>query len=649
MKFKKFSVKLLSVVMTLAMMLGVCAPMVAATGDDAHDHTEKKDNLNYVSLGDSMSNGYGLPGYELNSGVEDYGDKSYANLFADWLEENVANNVDHAQLAMSGIRVEDLHWLLELDYNDQEAIDLIAELIDNGWNEAKWNAKFTTGDYWTLEEICDHSRLVASYTKIVARLTADGRLEGYAPATHGNGTHRAQMVALVAKYFQENVAEADIISLAIGNGNLGVFGFGRILEAIGFSSSDTYTKYNIEAAIRECSPELQAEILNLKDELYAAVEARIGSLDANPTLKTLADIAVYIGLSMALNYAGTLEAILLANPDAEIILIPVMNTFGNSTEEVEGISLGDLMGAIVTPYNAYVAGLPTVMHFNQNETYKNAKFYYAEAASVECIVETYDDGLNDTVRDRFVESIVGEAGDPGMVWGLLGNTTYVTLDEIKAYEALDDAGKLAYAAGNADKAMSISMYLAFEKAIILGKDNPVTVESVLGLSEIMAGDPFGPIMTDFYAAAAVAGAAKLDTVATFVANGSNGMVTAKQVAAMVKGGDAAVLSAAYALVAANSGAYGLTANDVANLYTGNDLSKAYEIVAKESNGQLTADQVKFLYLGGEDAIYAYMSQQSVYSVDQLKEFYKAGVPETVKAVNSLNSASYFCLEILHKF
>ena len=161
---KKLFTKVLAVAIAMIMMLSVCAPMVAATGDDAHDHAEKKDNLNYVSLGDSMSNGYGLPGYELNSGVEDYGDKSYANLFADWLEENVANNVDHAQLAMSGIRVEDLHWLLELDYNDQEAIDLIAELIDNGWDEAKWNAKFTTGDYWTLEEICDHSRLVASYT-----------------------------------------------------------------------------------------------------------------------------------------------------------------------------------------------------------------------------------------------------------------------------------------------------------------------------------------------------------------------------------------------------------------------------------------------------------------------------------------------------
>ena len=33
------------------------------------------------------------------------------------------------------IRAEDLHWLLELDYNDQEAIDLIQELIDGDWNE----------------------------------------------------------------------------------------------------------------------------------------------------------------------------------------------------------------------------------------------------------------------------------------------------------------------------------------------------------------------------------------------------------------------------------------------------------------------------------------------------------------------------------
>ena len=56
MNLKKVSAKVLSVVMALAMMLAVCAPAILAATED----TEGKKELNYVSLGDSMTNGYGF-------------------------------------------------------------------------------------------------------------------------------------------------------------------------------------------------------------------------------------------------------------------------------------------------------------------------------------------------------------------------------------------------------------------------------------------------------------------------------------------------------------------------------------------------------------------------------------------------------------
>ena len=518
-----------SFALVVCLLLGMSGNALAVLAADLNKDPDvnKDGKINYVSLGDSMSNGYGLPGYELNSGVETYAGVAYANQFAEWLEANSNQSVDHAQLAMSGIRAEDLHWLLELDYNDQEAITLIQDLIDGDWDEEKWNAKFTTGDYWTLEEICNHSRLDATYLAIVGGTNYDDSSKSFPgklpadyeyPTTYDKtadmsyGKNRAMKVALVAQYFQDHVAEADIVSLAVGNGNLGVFGFGRILDVIGFDGDGVVGTgvYRIEAAIRELDPEMQAKVLELKAALYDVVVAKAGmDINSNETLKALADIVVYIGLSMVLSYAGSIEAILQLNPDAEIIMVPVMNTFVEEGEGIEGVSIGDLMEAIVTPMNAFLAGLPTYMQAVNNSVYKNAKFYYAEIGFVECMVERYGELINNVdsvVRSRFVEEIVGTAAKPGMVWGLMAGVELVegitlvpvTLNEIKAYEALGVTEQAAYAAQNKQKALSIAVYLAFEDAIIASKDASVTLDSVLGLGNL-GTELFTPVMEDFMA------------------------------------------------------------------------------------------------------------------------------------------------------
>ena len=110
---KKFNLckRILAATIALSMSLSASSAVFAADGSEP---------LKYVSLGDSMTNGYGLEGYNGNNGVLDYG-YSYADLFADWLEdEDYADVVEHYQLAMSGCRAEDLHWLLEFDHSSEE-------------------------------------------------------------------------------------------------------------------------------------------------------------------------------------------------------------------------------------------------------------------------------------------------------------------------------------------------------------------------------------------------------------------------------------------------------------------------------------------------------------------------------------------------
>ena len=578
--------RVVSIVLVLAMLLSMVPTSVFAkdvpTGGD--------DVVNYVSLGDSMTNGYGLPGYDHNSGVADYGEGAYPNQFADKLVEQ-GYVVNHAQLAMSGIRTEDIHWLLEFDYNDANLIKAVDEFVTENnkknevWDQEKWETYFDCGDYWTVNEICNHPRTDATFAHIagVAYKTDECEdshntatptaLVEFPGTVKKDGSYtRAEKIAVIAKYYQENVTAADVISLSVGNGNLGVFGFGRILEAIGFHDTKTYENYNYEDVLRECLPEMQEQLKGLIAEIkvMAAKMEEFGALTEN---EKLLDVMIYIAVSLAMNYAGTLDAILQMNEDVEIILIPVMNTFGDDYATVAGkLTIGDLLGLVIDPLNKFIAGLPTYMQVTNHEVYKDAKFYWAESTkSIECMVATYSYPLtNPIIRDRFVESIVGycdcdkncdaagkdpaecEDWEDGMIWGMLGKKVVrVTLSEIEAYEALGgvvtdemgeeekaavlaakDAAKLAYAAANADKAMSISMYLAFEKAVVEGKDNPVTLDSVFGLGALFdpeAESPFDPIMAEFYAQAAIDGAAKLENVVNFVVTASEGKLDGQKV------------------------------------------------------------------------------------------------------------------------
>ena len=154
MKNKKLCHKITVCFLALLMIFSTCTTAFAVVPEEGVIH--------YVSLGDSMTNGYGLLGYDANTGVEDYGEDSYANLFEEWLGRNGAT-VDHKRLAMSAMRAEDLHWLLELDYENPAVIDVTdsAEFVEEQWVE-----QFpTTGDYWTWKELCDDYRFaVAAYT-----------------------------------------------------------------------------------------------------------------------------------------------------------------------------------------------------------------------------------------------------------------------------------------------------------------------------------------------------------------------------------------------------------------------------------------------------------------------------------------------------
>ena len=140
--------RILAIILTIAMVISMVPAAVAHELDFGNDNT-----LVYVSIGDSMTNGYGLEGYDGESGIMNYGKDVYSNQFAAYLagyKGEIADDqtvftgangtVDHRQLAMSGMRAEDLAWLLNLNCTDDEyARGLVIFKQDVARGNEAWN------------------------------------------------------------------------------------------------------------------------------------------------------------------------------------------------------------------------------------------------------------------------------------------------------------------------------------------------------------------------------------------------------------------------------------------------------------------------------------------------------------------------------
>ena len=159
MKLRQISFKIISMIMVFAMMFGMSATTISAISWNHADHVHEngKDKITYVSIGDSMTNGYGLEGYDGMSGIVNYAKDSYANKFAALLAgytgeikddqvifEGSNAIVDHRQLAMSGMRAEDLNWVLQLDYTDAAKFENISFMYFQQQNvrNTQWEQNF---------------------------------------------------------------------------------------------------------------------------------------------------------------------------------------------------------------------------------------------------------------------------------------------------------------------------------------------------------------------------------------------------------------------------------------------------------------------------------------------------------------------------
>ena len=339
--------RILVLIMTFAMIIGACAPAIQAFDgviDTEHNHESSKGHMNYVSIGDSMSNGYGFDGYaqgtdahDFLNGVGTYGAGAYPTQLENYFK-GLGYDVDHTKLGVSALRAEDLLYLL--GGRDEPADDWFDEVL-----------------YYS-----------------------------------------GMDVDTLAAYYQNAVKDADVITLGVGNASFGAFMLSRVTSAIGVmgAAPDVNPQYTLENALALLSDENdRAHVMEIYNKLYSKLEGYLpADMIEQYNLEVVCDIVAYTAAGFILNYTKSVDKILEINTkeNVDIILVGLMNTtYGMEISLANGrtIPFGSLMDEVFGLLNAYVAAYPTLRQAEGK--LEGATFYYSEVTQPLFIVDVLDD------------------------------------------------------------------------------------------------------------------------------------------------------------------------------------------------------------------------------------------------------------------
>lgn len=281
----------------------------------------EKPELNLVTIGASNVNGYGLRGYlkdptgsldddevmeaaalnelyKKNANVLGYNqtpEGCYPMLLATALGEQ-GYDVTLSQLAISSMRAEELHILLDDSYNGD---------VYSGW-------RFIGNGKWF--DI------------------ADGTADGDYSQLRNN--------------YQNAVANADVITVDIGANNFGVY----LSYMVGNNDTEANNINNIgvDPRIKEMYAAIKAEIENLLNK-YNVPQGGI--------FNSLLDTLSYALVGYCYHFDKSMERIFELNPDATVVAVSIQNMLSGLKGKFGDIEipLGEIVGALINTANVYIA------------------------------------------------------------------------------------------------------------------------------------------------------------------------------------------------------------------------------------------------------------------------------------------------------
>ena len=469
--------RILVIIMTFAILMSTFAPTLGVFAENLNNGTNQQESneKHYVSIGDSMANGYGFDGYEqgndgvniINNQDKFYGAGAYPLQFEEYLKSQ-GYDVTHTKLASSALRAEDLLYLL-------------------GGRENPADDWFDQVNYYT--GIDDNTVLSA--------------------------------------FYQNAVKDADIITLGVGNASFGAFFLSRVtslLNVMGGSLDEAQKEmYKLDNALSLLENEEDKELVK---EVYANVIEKIDSFVSPEyaeqySIDAVTELLAYTAAGFVINFAKSVDRIVELNSDVEIILVGLMNTTYGMTitlENGEKFYFGDLMDEVFALLNDYIVLCPTLKQAEGK--LQDATFHYAQQPQPKFIVQVFDDlayagwtnidcgeddcGTEghvcengrlsaDIVRARTIKTynsglrkMIGAA-----MFGSENALSVITLDDVKAWKSWDEMKQIiadqegipgeyidqylpdenmyyayGYMHGDSDLTTSVAIYLGIEDAIV---------------------------------------------------------------------------------------------------------------------------------------------------------------------------------------
>lgn len=309
---------ILSVCLVLCMVVGML-PLTALAAEtevkteefitSAVKDVDGDGTITYVSFGDSVTNGYGMDGYRYENGRNVLGFKreveaAYPALVKGYLEQQ-GMVVDLEQMAISGFRMDELHWMLDED----------GSYIEDPYHSTRysgWNADL-------LEDLLAEEDWVE---------------EKYGPIY---GTSEDELLAnadaIISNEYREAVRNADLITIDLGTNNFGTFVTSTITYILGLSDSKVEVDFS----------------LYMDEQSAASLDAMLSQMIANMVGEpgtqaydlglTLARCLMFGYLGYTRNFDAALDEIYRLNPDVQIVVVDVYSMI--TGVELAGGALGE--------------------------------------------------------------------------------------------------------------------------------------------------------------------------------------------------------------------------------------------------------------------------------------------------------------------
>ena len=301
---RKIYLAVFSVIMTGTIF---CFASTSVNAADSSNYDVNADGkVNFVSIGDSMTNGYGLFEYYpvsevVNTPYLTYSEIEYANIAEELRNEKYDENVDYASRYGFNVYVEDTYAGLFASYLEEQNPDKEvnwAPMAISGLTPESFLYIMTNGEYIGTPETDDQWNPLLDYnfdTGVREKVKNDTSrawvaLEGRSKKMTDDD--RENVISRLRDKYIENIAEADIVSINLGSYNYSVMFGSRILNGDEWAN-DVLGRGTVEYALKNHPEALQ--YYNTLDAMLKNYLASEG-ITLTPAIEQMLDL-LKLGLS----------------------------------------------------------------------------------------------------------------------------------------------------------------------------------------------------------------------------------------------------------------------------------------------------------------------------------------------------------------